>query len=68
MSIRLLSICSVSTRISSPELHVPDTCFLLELCFMGRYVTTTYRLHELHKCAQGGYVTTTYPYYTIDQI
>ena len=35
---------------------------------MERYLTTTYRLHELNKCAQGGYVTTTYPQYTIDEI
>ena len=31
---------------------------------MERYVTTTYRLHELHICAQGWYVTTTYHLYT----
>ena len=35
-------------RISSPELHVSDTCFLHERYIMERYVTTTYRLHELH--------------------
>ena len=56
MNIRLLLI-----RNSSPELHESDTCFLRELCFMERYVATTYRLHELHMCVQGGYVTTTYP-------
>ena len=28
---------------------------------MGRYVTTTYRLHELHVWVAGGYVPTTYP-------
>ena len=33
---------------------------------MERYVTTTYRLHELHVCAEGVYVTTTYPKYTIE--
>ena len=27
---------------------------------MERYVTTTYRLHELHVCVLGGYVFTTY--------
>ena len=61
MNIRLLRTCSVPIRISSPELHVSDTCFLNELHIMERYVTTTYRLHELHIHAQGGYVTTTYP-------
>ena len=61
MNICLFRTCSVPIRISSPELHVLDTCFLYELHFMERYVTTTYRLHELHICAQGGYVTTTYP-------
>ena len=34
---------------------------------MGRYVTTTYRLHELHVFVLGGYVTTTYPKYKIDE-
>ena len=24
-----------------------------EVPIMGRYVTTTYRLHEIHVCAQG---------------
>ena len=28
---------------------------------MGRYVSTTYRLHKLHVCILGGYVSTTYP-------
>ena len=42
MNIRLLRISSVSIRISSPELHVSDTCFLHELYIMDRYVTTTY--------------------------
>ena len=60
MNIRLLRICSVPIRISSPELHVSDTCFLQELHVMERYVTTTYRSHEIHICAQCGYVTTTY--------
>ena len=32
---------------------------------MELYVTTTYRLHELHICAQGWYVTTTYPKYKL---
>ena len=58
---RWLRTCSVPIRIRSPELHVPDTCFLQELHNMERFVTTTYRLHELHLCAQGGDVTTTYP-------
>ena len=48
MNIRLLRIYSVPIRISSPELHVSDTCFLHEINIMGRYVTTTYRLHKLH--------------------
>ena len=49
------------TRISSPEVHVSDTCFLHEINTMGRYVTTKYRLHKLHVCVLGGYVSTTYP-------
>ena len=61
MNIRMLRTCSVPIGISSQELQVSDTCFLHEIHFMEQYVTTTYRLHELHKCAQGGYVTTTYP-------
>ena len=61
MNICLLRIYSVPIRISSPELHVSDTCFYMSLLVMERYVTTTYRLHELHRCVQGGYVTTTYP-------
>ena len=32
---------------------------------MERYVTTTYRLHELHVCVPGGYVTTTYAKYKL---
>ena len=35
---------------------------------MERYVTTTYRLHDLHISAQVGYVTTTYHKYRIDEI
>ena len=50
MNTRLLRTCSVPIRISSPELHVWDTCCLHELHIMERYVTTTYRLHELHIC------------------
>ena len=68
MNIRLLRICSVPIRLSSPEVHLSDTCFLHELCFMERYVTTTYSLQELHKCAQSGYVTTTYPKYKKDAL
>ena len=34
---------------------------------MGRYVTTTYRLHKLHVCALGGYVSTTYPQVQINE-
>ena len=68
MIIRLLRICSVPIRISSPEFDIKDTCFLHELHIMERYVTTTYRLHVLHTCAQVGYVTTTYPLNTIDEI
>ena len=68
MNIRLLRICSVSIRISSPELQVLDTCFLNELNIMERYVTTTYRLREVHMCVQGGYVTTTYLKNKIDEL
>ena len=49
MIIGLFHSCSVPIRISSPEFHVWDTCFLHEIRIMERYVTTTYRLHEL-KC------------------
>ena len=42
-------------------------CFLHEERIMERYVTTAYRLHEVHRCAQGWYVTTTYHLYTIDE-
>ena len=34
---------------------------------MERYVSTTYRLHEVHICAQGWYVTTTYRYNINDE-
>ena len=68
MNIRLLRTCSVPIRISLPELHVSEKCFLHERHIMERYLTTTYRLHGLHICAQGEYVTTTYPNYTIDEI
>ena len=68
MNILLLRICSVPIRISSPELHVSDTCFLHELHIMERYVTTTYRLQELHVCIQGGYVCSMYPEYKIDAL
>ena len=61
MNIRLLRICSIPIKINWPESHVKDRCLLYELHIMERYVTTTYRLHELHISAQGGYVTTTYP-------
>ena len=61
MGVRLLRTCSFPIRISSPELHVSDTCFLHEIHIMERYVTTTHHLHELHVYAQGGYVTKTYP-------
>ena len=50
MNIRLLRICSVPIRISSPELHVSVECFLHELHKMEQYVTTTYRSDELHIC------------------
>ena len=56
MNVRLLRICSVPIRISSPQLHVSDTCFLHELHIMERYVTTTYRLHELHICVYTGWI------------
>ena len=68
MNIRLLRICSVPIRNSSPELHASDTRFLHELYIMERYVTTTYRVHDIHICVQGGYVTTTYPKYKIDSL
>ena len=61
MNIRLLRSYSVPKRISSPELHVSDTCLLHGINVMGRYVTTTYRPHKLHVCVLGGYVSTTYP-------
>ena len=62
----LLRICSVPIRISSPELHVSDTCFLHEINIKGQYATTTYRLQELHVCVVGGYVPTTYPKYKLN--
>ena len=68
MNIRLLRIYSVLIRISSLELHVLDTCFSHEFYIMERYVTTTYRLYELHMCVQGGYVSSTYPKYIIDAL
>ena len=61
MNSRLLRIYSVPIRISSPELHVSDTCLLHEINVMGRYVTTKYRPHKLHVYVLGGYVSTTYP-------
>ena len=61
MNIRLFRISSVPIEISSPELHVSDTCFLHEINVMGQYVTTTYRPHKLHVYILGGYVSTTYP-------
>ena len=61
MNIRLLRIYSVPITISSPELHVSDTCLLHEKSVMRRYVSTTYRPHKLHVCVLGGYVSTTYP-------
>ena len=61
MNIRLLRTCSVPIRINSPELHVSDTCLLHQSHIMERYVTTTYRLHEILISAQAGYVTTTDP-------
>ena len=64
MNIRLLRICSIPIRIKSPELHVSDTCFLHELHIMERYVTTTYRLHNLHIYSWGWYLTTAYHLYT----
>ena len=68
MNIRLLRICSVPIRISSPELHASDTCFLYELKFMEPYVTNTYHLRELHMCVQGGYTTTRYLKNKIDEL
>ena len=41
------------TRIGYVLLH--------EIIFMGRYVTTTYRLLKLHVWVVSGYVYTTYP-------
>ena len=48
MNIRLFRSCSVPIWISLQELHQQDTCFLHEVNFMERYVTTTFRLHELN--------------------
>ena len=64
MNIRLFGIYSVPIRISSPELHVPDTYFLDEINIMGRYVTTTYRLHN-YPWILSEYVSTTYPKYKL---
>ena len=50
MNIHLLRTCSVPINFSSPELHASDTLVLHELYIMERYLTTTYRLHELHMC------------------
>ena len=44
---------SRTTRIEYVLLH--------ELHTMEQYVTTTYRLQQLHVCVQGGYVSSTYP-------
>ena len=60
MNICLLRIYSVPIGISSLELNVSDTCFYMNLHIVERYVTTTYRLHELHMCIQAGYVATAY--------
>ena len=68
MNIRLLRACSVPIWISSPEVHVSDTCFLHELHIMEQYITTTYRLQKLHVCIQGGYVSSTYPEYKNDAL
>ena len=35
---------------------------------MEQYVTTTYRLKDLHVCIQGRYVFSTYPYYKEDAL
>ena len=40
--------------------------FLHEVHKRERYVTSTYRLHELQICEQCWYVTTIYHLYTID--
>ena len=53
MNIRLFRSYSVPNWINSSELHLKDTRFLYEVHIMERYVTNTYRLHELHICAQG---------------
>ena len=68
MIIRFLRTCSVPIRISSPELHVLDTCFSHELHIMERYVTTTYRSQKLNVFIQGGYLSSTYPKYIIDAL
>ena len=57
----------IPIRISSPELHVSNRV-LHELHFMEQYVTTTYRLKDLHVCIQGRYVFSTYPYYKEDAL
>ena len=67
MNIRLLRSCSVPLWISSPKLNVRGTNFLHEVYNMERYLTTTYRLHELHICAWDWYVTITYHLCTNDE-
>ena len=53
MKIRLFRSCSVPIWISAPELHVKAKYFLHGMNIMERYVSTTYRLLELHFCAWG---------------
>ena len=45
-----------------------DTCFYMNLLIMEQYVTTTYRLHEVHTRIQGGYVITTYLKFKIEAL
>ena len=47
MIIRLIHSCSIPIWINSPKLHVNDTWLLDEVYIMERYVTSTYRLHDL---------------------
>ena len=63
MNIRSLRICSIPISISSPEIHVSDTCFLHELHIMEWYVTLTYRLNKRITFLYTGLIkTTTYSY------
>ena len=53
MKNRLFQSCSLSIWISSPESRLQDTRFSHKVLILERYVTTTYRLLDLHMCALG---------------